>query len=270
MSTTSAAPFDQASGLRELFAAMDSAEPPSLPHRPAALGRVPTVYAFICPSRPALGLPLLQACSLQLRQLGMRHVGVDELDFDARESWPLPGPVRFDLGQSLNNHVPLAGTVQPLDDPLSWYAMARRLSAPQGDAPSLAQRLSQSGLDFDAVLVCAQPQQVRPWGVYASRVKPVLLCETDPDALALTLAWVQQHGQSSSGLDMANAAWILLGEGAQNDQARSTIEVTSQALLGGHPAWLGNADMRPGAALMGCVASFPALAKSLASDWLSR
>jgi hypothetical protein len=270
MNTTSATPFDQASGLRELFAAMDNAAPPSLAHMPAASGRVPTVYAFICPSRPALGLPLLQACSLQLRQLGMRHVGVDELDFAARESWPLPGPVRFDLGQSLNNHVPLAGTVQPLDDPWSWYAMARRLSAPQGDAPSLAQRLSQSGLDFDAVLVCAQPLQARPWGVYASRVKPVLLCETYPDALALTLDWVQQHGQSSSGLDMANAAWILLGEGVQNEPARSTIEVTSQALFGCHPAWLGSADMIPGAALMSCLASLPVLAKSLASDWLSR
>lgn len=270
MNTTSAAPFDQASGLRELFASMDNAAPPFLTNTPAASGRVPTVYAFICPSRPALGLPLLQACSFQLRQLGMRHVGVDELDFDARESWPLPGPVRFDLGQTLNNHVPLAGTVQPLDDPLSWYAMARRLSAPQGDAPSLAQRLSQSGLDFDAVLVCAQPQQARPWGVYAPRVKPVLLCETDPDALAVTLAWMQQHGQSSSGLDMANAAWILLGEGVLNAQARTTIEVTSQALSGCHPAWLGSADMPPGAALMSCMASLPVLAKNLASDWLSR
>jgi hypothetical protein len=270
MNTTSAAPFDQASGLRELFAAMDNAAPPSMIDMPAASGQVPTVYAFICPSRPALGLPVLQACSLQLRQLDMRHVGVDELDFDARESWPLPGPVRFDLGQSLNNHVPLAGTVQPLDDPLSWYAMARRLSAPQGEAPSLAQRLSQSGLDFDAVLVCAQPLQARPWGLYASRVKPVLLCETHPESLALTLDWVQKNGQSSSGLDMANAAWILLGEGVQNEPARSTIEVTSQALFGCHPAWLGSADMIPGAALMSCLASLPVLAKSLASDWLSR
>jgi hypothetical protein len=127
-----------------------------------------------------------------------------------------------------------------------------------------------AGLDFDAVLVCAQPLQARPWGLYASRVKPVLLCETHPESLALTLDWVQKNGQSSSGLDMANAAWILLGEGVQNEPARSTIEVTSQALFGCHPAWLGSADMIPGAALMSCLASLPVLAKSLASDWLSR
>lgn len=270
MNTSSAAPFDQASGLRELFASLGADGASAVANAPASAAQVPQVHAFICPSRPALALPWLQVCSRQLRQLGMRHVAVDELDFDVREAWPLPGPVRFDLSQSLDHHVPLASAVRPTEDPMSWYAMARRLPALRSDSPALAQRLSDSGLDFDAVLVCAHPAQTRPWRVYGQRVQPVVLCETDPDALSITLTWLQQHAANSPGLDMSYAAWVLLGEEERHAQARTAIDQACQTLFNRSPAWFGGAVLPRGEGLLSLATRWSDLANRWAAGFSVR
>jgi hypothetical protein len=262
-STTDAPSFDQASGLRELFGSLDQAtDAPTA--APETSQKLPAVDALVCPSRPALSLPLAQACTRWLTEQQSRHAWVDELDFEARENWPLPRPVRFDLGQSLANHVPLASALLPLDDPLAWYASARRLPSAM-PAQGLAQRLAQSGLAFDQVLVCVNPHTMRPWNSYGPQIKPVILCEATPEATALTRAWL--HSQAATGgLDLQAARWVVLGNPLQPtsfEQTRTTISQHWRALAGRAPSFAADAQLVPDEALQTLAAHWLTLAPAL-------
>lgn len=251
-STATPSSFDQASGLRELFASMAPAAPVVAP---AVLA---PVHALICPSRPALSLPLAEVCSQLLRQQQRRHAWIDELDFDTREEWPMPCPVRFDLAQSMAQHVPLSASLHSLDKDLGWYASARRLSA-SGHSLSLADRLAHSGLSFEQVLVCANPASQRPWSVYGPQVTPVVLCETDPDAAASTLQWLRDQ-TNTNGLDLSGCQWIMLGNIAEATQARDKINASWQALYGSVPSWIGQSKLEQGEALLPLAGRWQALA----------
>ncbi len=261
--TTDAPSFDQASGLRELFGALDRA-PDAPTAAPETDQKMPVVDALVCPSRPALSLPLAQACSRWLSEQQSRHAWIDELDFEAREHWPLPRPVRFDLGQSLGNHVPLASALLPLDDPLAWYASARRLTSAM-PTQGLAQRLAQSGVAFDQVMVCVNPHNTRPWTSYGPQIKPVILCEATPEATALTLAWL--HSQAATGgLDLQATRWVVLGNPLQPtsfEQTRTTISHHWPALAGRAPSFAAEAELVPGEALRTLAAHWLALAPAL-------
>lgn len=261
--TTDTPSFDQASGLRELFGALDR-YPGAPTATPEPAQKMPEVNALVCPSRPALSLPLAKVCSRWLSEQQSRHAWIDELDFEAREHWPLPRTVRFDLGQSLGNHVPLASALQPLDDPLSWYASARRLAS-NIPTQGLAQRLSQSGVAFDQVLVCVNPRNTRPWALYGPQVKPVILCEATPEATALTLDWL--HSQNSTGgLDLHAARWIVLcntHRPAWLEQARTAISQNWRALVGRAPSFATNAELVPDEALRTLAAHWLPLAPAL-------
>lgn len=238
--------FDQAAGLRELFAATPAAAT-------SVTGPLPRVLALISPGRPALTLPLAQACSRQLRQLQLRHAWVDELDFDLREEWPMPCPVRFDLGQALAGHVPLSSALRAFDDTLAWYALARRHSPAVQPSPahplSLAQRLADSGLAFDWVVVSAQHDRLEapPWRLYGEVAIPVMACEATDSALTQALEWVHQTLGQQDGLDLANAAWLLYGSAAGvADDIRQRLEKSCSALLGRPPAVIEQAPWQPG------------------------
>ena len=262
MSTsTASSSFDQASGLRELFAAMAPAAEPA-----AALALAP-VHALVCPSRPALALPLAEICHQLLRQQQRRHAWIDELDFETRENWPMPCPVRFDLGQSMADHVPLSASLNSLDKTLAWYASARRLSD-AAPALSLTDRLAQSGLDFEHVLVCADPASQRPWSLYGPQVTPVVLCETGPDAAALSVQWLRDQA-SSQGLDLSGCKWVMLGNLLEGNQIREKINQSWQALYGSEPRWIGQSKLEPGESLLPLAGRWQALARHLV-DQLGR
>ena len=130
---------DQATGLRHLFASQ------------TASALLP-VHAVSCPERPALTLPLVYQLGRDLALRGHTAMWVDELRLSAREGWPLPCPVRFDLSKALRGHEPLAHAVTPLHKSL-WYALAQQPTPAQ---PPLAQRWCLCGVVSPMGIPCSR------------------------------------------------------------------------------------------------------------------
>lgn len=253
--------FDQASGLRELFGALQGSDT-------LAAVPLPKVMALLSPARPGLALPMAQLCSRQLQRLQMRHAWVDELDFDMREEWPMPCPVRFDLGQVLAGHVPLASALKAFDQQLGWYATARRLAQPPAGAPSLSERLADSGVDFDWVMVSAHPQQRRPWQSYGAEVRPVILSEVTPQALEQSMAWAHHASGQTRHLAFDQAVWVLLGNQAGPlEQARAEIDTQWRAWTGRAPARICSAPPPSGQSLTRLPGTWQSSANELV-EWL--
>lgn len=269
MSTTSDAPFDQASGLRELFAAMGQAETPEpqwTPDPPAPTAPLPAVHALVCPSRPALSLPLAQVCNRMLRERGLHHAWVDEIDLNEREQWPLPCAVRYDLARSLANHVPLMAALYKQADGHSWYALSRRLFSQDVKPPALDERLAHSGMELGLVMLSAAPAQQRPWAVYGANVRPIVLIETHAEALDQAMDWMQAQGTVGAGLDVPRAGLVLVSEDASSAnaaQARQTLDAHWQALFGHTPDWLGDVSLAPVEALLAATARLLPVAQRL-------
>lgn len=221
---------DQASGLREMF----------------GVGRVPTVHALSCPGRPAIVLPLAQVLAHALVDRGFTLAWIDEFDLAARQDWPLPCPIRFDLTQSLMNHVPLASSLQALN-PRLWYALSRRVSrVPPQVFPSLMQRLSDSGLAFDRLLLCLRPGLVRSLGLYHDSIHHTVITGCDASELAQTQEWMMRvHAQQPA------ISWsaVLVGAQDETNQARAWLSGQIQPLLGQPVECLGEvvADLPHGA-----------------------
>lgn len=188
---------DQASGLRELFA-------PAAP---------PQFHALSCPRRPATVLPIAQVIAHALVERGLNVAWVDEFDLSMRQDWPLPCPVRFDLSQSLMNHVPLASGLQSLN-PHLWYALSRRLSrVPVKVFPTLMQRLQDSGLAFDRVLLCLATTLSRSLHHYHEAIHHTVLTTCGDDDLIQTCDWMVKV-QSQ----LRAASWNVILVGGDADQ----------------------------------------------------
>ena len=192
---------DQASGLRELFHA-----------------QTVSAHVVTCPVRPALVLPLVQMiCS----SLAETHVvaWIDEIDLNAREQWPLPASLRFDLGQALEGHVDLSQAMHAIK-PRLFYALSCKTRHIKAMDRHLQQRLMSSGVAFDALLVAAHPD-VNPLH-YASSVHHLVISGTDRIGLQQTLNWMIKVQR----LRAPAASWsvILAGDPAQTDEARNWLE----------------------------------------------
>jgi len=264
---STAAPFDQAAGLRELFA---NALPSGMPGAASVdAPPSPTVHALVCPARPALVLPLAQVCAQWWRQNGVRHLWVDELDFEHREEWPFACQLRFDLAQGLAQHVPLDQTLHALKPSNAYYAGARRLAqyAPQITQPLVAQ-LRQSHLALDHVLVSWDPLAVgRPWSIYGAPVQPVYLCEATERAAEQGLKWLTEQ-QVDKGLDGSRASVVFYSahpEDSESAKAQALWQASWQALQGQPPAWMGHVVAAPDAGLSSNLKSW----QDLANRWLS-
>ena len=53
-------------------------------------------------------MPLAQKMAETLCASGHVVAWLEEIELNARENWPLPRPVRFDVGQALEGHVDLS------------------------------------------------------------------------------------------------------------------------------------------------------------------
>ena len=189
---------DQASGLRELFA-------------PAS---APQVHAFSCPRHESIVLPVAQVLAHALVERGLNVAWIDEFDLSARLDWPLPCPVRFDLSQSLMNHVPLASGLQSLN-PHLWYALSRRLSrVPAKVFPTLLERLQDSGMVFDRVLLCLVANMGRALSHYHDEIHHTVLTSCSDADLGQTRDWmVKVHSQQRA------ASWSVVLVGGDADQS---------------------------------------------------
>lgn len=271
--SSSTTPFDQAAGLRELFASLPPAAEPALAPTPMTWRHTPTVHALVCPQRPALVLPMAQACAQWWRQNSVPHLWVDELDFDHREAWPLPFKLRYDLAQGLAGHVPLKQTLHPQTQNQghspAYYASARRLAhhASEINTPLLSQ-LQKTHAVLDHLLVSLDPtSRMRPLSVYGAPVRPVILCEASMNAVQDCLDWVNDQ-PVDSGLDLAEVSLVFYAEqpGSPDRAEALTHWQTSFSAFCGHPpAWTGHVDMAPGAALSSNLPAWQALA----GQWLT-
>ena len=224
---------DQAVGLRKMFEQS-----------------LPQVHVFACPSRPNAVLPLVQMLASDLATKGRRVLWVDEIDFPDREAWPLPRQVPFDLQRALDREVDLAQAVVPITSQL-WYAFTRR-KARDCDA-NLSQRLAQSGVDFDLVLVSARCKLDDTYAQYKNQVKLLLLSGAKADALSLTMAWAQNL-HLSGGIDVSRV--VFMGGANSGAGAELWQDVKTQLLPPGQ-------DDDPAISL---IPALPAKAK-LASLW---
>ena len=211
---------DQASGLRELFA-------------PAAVARF---HALSCPRRQAIVLPIAQVLAHALVERGLNIAWIDEFDLSMRQDWPLPCPVRFDLSQSLMNHVPLASGLQSLN-PHLWYALSRRLSkVPAKVFPTLMQRLQDSGMVFDRVLLCLTATMGRSLHLYHDAIHHTVLTACGEDDLTQTRDWmVQVQSQQRA------ASWSVVLVGGDADRsAFERLKVSVEPLIGDEVRLLGH------------------------------
>lgn len=205
-------PQDQASGLRELFA------------RPTG----PRVHALSCPNQEAFVLPIAHVLCHAMVERSLRVAWIDEFDLGMRQDWPLPGPVRFDLSQSLMNHVSLASGLQSLN-PSLWYALSRRMArVPSNVFPSLYQRMHSGGLVLDRVLLCLSTHLQRSLYHYHDTIHHTVLTACRPQDLAQTRDWmfkVHAHQQAAS--------WSVVLIGADADQgAFAQLAQSVEPLLG--------------------------------------
>lgn len=183
---------DQASGLRRLFHPQG-----------AALGW-PVVHAISCPGRPALVLPLVQALVHAWADQGFCLAWVDELPSQRREGWPWPCRVRFDLSQSMLDHVPLAASLSALDDRV-WFSSARQMQRLVSDRGwPVSRRLLDSGVAFDALCLAVDPQSTRLWSVYGASVHHTVVVGAERHEIESALRWMA--GVPTAGV----ASWRLL------------------------------------------------------------
>lgn len=264
MSSTTT-PFDQAAGLRELFAALPQSidEPAFAPEV-----RTPTIHALVCPQRPALALVLAQICSQSWRRQGVSHLWVDELDFERREGWPLACKLRYDMAQGLAQFVPLSQTLHQQTEGQCYYASARRLAQYANQINiSLVAQLRKSALDFDHVLVSLDPENPsRPWSVYGAPMQPLLLCEATESGVQQSLNWLNNlHAKNALDLNQVSVVFYSAEGQSETTQLAQTLWLSSwQALYGCAPAWVGHAAIKPGS---GLSAHLPCL-QDLAAQWL--
>jgi hypothetical protein len=208
MNSTEATIRDQASGLRELFHAH------TLP-----------AHLLTCPTRPALVLPLAQ---MLCHALARHHVvaWMDEMDLNAREQWPLPASLRFDLGQALEGHVDLAQAMHTIQPGL-FYALSCKTRKIKSCERDLQQRLMSSGVAFDALVVAAHPDSnvLR----YSSCVHHLVVSGADSTSLEHTLQWMLKVKQTPT----TQATWgmVMLGDQASMGAARHWLQQHAEPLL---------------------------------------
>jgi hypothetical protein len=268
MSST-AAPFDQAAGLRELFAGFSQASEPAT--AAPAWVRAPAVHALVCPQRPAMALPMAQACTQWWRQQSVPHLWVDELDFEHREDWPLPFKLRYDLAQGLAGHVPLKQTLHTLSQSQApmYYASARRLAhyASEIIAPLVRQLQRTPGV-LDHLILSLDPRALaRPLSVYGAPVRPLLLCEASQDAVQGCLQWLNEQ-PIDGGLDLNAVSVVFYSEqpdSATSAQAQAHWQDSWLALRGSSPAWVGHAPIAPTSGLSSHLPDW----QRLAVQWLT-
>lgn len=220
---------DQATGLRHLFAGQPLVS--ALP-----------VHVVSCPERPALTLPLLSRLAHDLGVRGHTAMWVDEVRLNAREGWPLPCRVRFDLSKALLGHEPLVHAVASLQ-PSLWYALAQQVAVLSADLPPLSQRLQNSGVSFDVLMVSAGLQGPASLRAYGPQVHHTVISGCDAAALKGALAWMQLAEDAG-----AAQSWsmVLAGRGARLAQASKWVEATASRQLQTPVHLLGTVDLKLG------------------------
>lgn len=206
MSTSTQDPKDQATGLRQLFAAS------SVP-----------VHVLCCPSRPALVAPLAQLLSQDLAVRGHTVAWIDEIDLSEREEWPLPGTVRFDVGQALEGHVDLSAAMQALKPQLFFGLSCKTRKLLKVERP-LQSRLLTSGVRFDTMVIAGHPD-IRP-DRYAASAHYTAITNTDAESLQNTLQWMLRI----EALQLPRSLSVVIaGKGARTQSSMKWLEEASNA-----------------------------------------
>ena len=231
--------IDQAAGLRYLFG--NSTAP---------------VHVLCCPSRTALTLPLIDAISKELAHDDQTILWVDEITLNDREHWPLPCTVKFDLSKSLESHVALDQGVTALGSSL-WYGLSLHTHRITRPALPLAERLTNSGIRFDSILVSAATGKPESFARYGAQLHMTAISGCAPEQLQQTLAWMQQAQARCTA-----ATWrvILAGESEQLTHAMNWLAQTAKAHLSQDVQVLGSVNPeRLSAPLAGAWSGLPEL-----------
>ena len=235
--------IDQAAGLRYLFG--NSTAP---------------VHVLCCPSRPALTLPLVDIISKELTHEGQTILWVDEIPLNDREHWPLPCTVKFDLSKSLESHVALDQGVTALGSSL-WYGLSLHTHRITRPALPLAERLTNSGIRFDSILVSAATGKPESFARYGAQLHMTAISGCAPEQLQQTLAWMQQAQARCTA-----ASWrvVLAGESEQLTHAIHWLAQTAKAYLSQEVQVLGTVNVeRLNAPLAGAWTGLPELTEVL-------
>jgi len=161
---------DQATGLRQLFG---SSQMP--------------VHLLTCPQRPALTLPLLQWICQDLSERGHNVAWLDEIDLREREDWPLPVPIRFDIGQALGGHVNLASAMRCVR-PQLFYGFSHQTRKLTRTKENLQTRMKNSGVNFRTLVVAAHPE-VKP-ARYTQEAHHTVIVDAKTENLQLLMNWM--------------------------------------------------------------------------------
>lgn len=215
---------------------------------------LPPVFVVACPQRPGAVLPWVQALVRAGAARGRQVAWLDEIDLGRREGWPLAAAVKFDVSQALLDHVPLSSALVA-GGPGWWYASARRMHRlPALMGPTIDQRLADSGVTFDTVVVSADAALAHSVGVaYAAHAHYLVVTSSAPDALQRTRDWMVMRDAVRSA-----ASWRLVVWGSDNDaqQAAQWLRSATEGLTVEPLALLGHlaVPQDPGGGVADCWA----------------
>jgi hypothetical protein len=205
-------------------------------------------------------LPLVDAISKELTHEGQTILWVDEVTLNDREHWPLPCAVKFDLSKSLESHVALDQGLTALGSSL-WYGLS--LHTHRIDRPTLplAERLTNSGIRFDSILISAATGKPESFARYGAQLHMTAISGCAPEELQQTLAWMQQAQARCTA-----ASWrvVLAGESEQLTHAIHWLAQTAKAHLSQEVQVLGTVNVeRLSAPLAGAWTALPELTEVL-------
>ena len=239
---------DQAAGLRQLFGPIEA-----------------PVHVLCCPARPALTLPLIESIGKEMIERQHTALWVDEIEFNEREQWPLPCKVKFDLSKTLLGHVDLDQTVSPLQAGF-WYGLSLHTARIEAPTAPLTDRLNNSGVQFDTVMVASMAHKTESFAHYGSRVHCTALTHCNEASLRQALTWFQQSHAHSA---VASFSVVLMGQPESFATAKAWLQTTAASELAHTPKVLGEIDKSVlDASLSAAWTRLPELCKTLASHLL--
>ena len=212
---------DQADGLRELFGQSP-----------------PPVHVVCCPSRPALTLSLVSELTQGLVDLERTIMWVDEIDFAHREQKPLPCKVKFDLSKTLQGFVDMDQSVSLLQ-PTLWYGLSLHTARISDNVQTLADRLMQSGVQFDSVIVSTAALKAQSLKHYGARIHCTALTGCEPEELSQTFEWLA-HTQDQT--PVASWSLVLAGQAGTLENSVGWAEEKVKTSLGEHVKVLGHVE----------------------------
>jgi hypothetical protein len=148
-----------------------------------------------------------------------------------------------------------------------WYGLSLHTARIEAPTAPLTDRLNNSGVQFDTVMVASMAHKTESFAHYGSRVHCTALTHCNEASLRQALGWFQTaHAHSA----VASFSVVLMGQADTFATAKEWLQTTAAAELAHTPKVLAEIDKSVlDAPLSTAWTRFPELCKTLATHLLT-